>query len=154
MKIQTEISINASISTTYDAFRDLYVWLEILPDVSGIDILYDDKKHQEFLMRVVRPAGEETIRGIRFCAMDESINLFQPTPPPGFKKMVGTWKFERSDQQTKVLVHREFELLSDNILDYETKATQMFQYLQTNLGIFKQHLEKPNENTSGNHYCS
>lgn len=150
MKLSKQIDIHAKLNAVYDAFRDLQVWLNILPDVVGVQMIYDDVCHQEFLMTVQRPAGHETIRGIRFCETDKRIDLCQFNPPPGFTTMRGTWHFCANGESTRVLVDREFELV--NADEYEQKSVLLAKYLETNLQLFKKHIEMTHANSARNDY--
>jgi hypothetical protein len=107
--------------------------------VLGIQVLYDDGRHQEFLMTVARPNGAETIRGIRYLQPSDCIELFQPAPPPGFRRMCGTWKFRQIGDATEVLATRTYEL-ADPATSAEV-GQKLRGFLRTNLGLFKGYIE-------------
>ncbi len=152
MKIKQSIMINAPLDRVYNAFYDLNTWQSILPDVSQVDVIYDDGLHQEFTMAVTRPNGEEMIRGIRFCKLNRSLDLFQPIPPPNVERMWGVWRFEQISGSTQVNVEREFTLHTDKFdFDDLNRAQLQFagmleHYLQTNLNYFKEALEHDRDN--------
>lgn len=141
MKLNEEIVINSGHLKVYEIFRNLHIWQSILLDVVKVEVLYDDMKHQEFTMTVRRPNGEETIRGVRYCVANESIQLCQLNPPLGFKKMLGDWTFIDKGCCTKVIAAREFELLSSESIEAQTKSTLLRKYLSANLQYFKNYIE-------------
>jgi hypothetical protein len=98
-------------------------------------------------MTVARPAGPETVRGIRFCEQDRRIAMFQPEPPPGFRRMIGVWTFTEETGRTRVTAERWFELLPGRGLSVEeahrVTAEKLRGYLRTNLGLFRASLEAP-----------
>jgi len=147
--ITESIFIQQDISTVFNAFADLSNWQRVLSDVLNVETLYDDAYHQEFLMTVERPKGAETIRGIRFCCPNSRIELFQPEPPPGYKRMTGVWTFDRSEGGTQVTAERWFQLAtlasttepSSAIASHEEAGGKLRGYLRKNLGLFKANLE-------------
>ncbi len=134
------IQIQADPQQAYDAFANIRGWTEILSDVVGVDVLYDDGRHQEFRMTVSRPNGLETIRGIRFCAKPR-IELVQPEPPPGFKRMVGLWTIEASGTGATVKAERWFELLDPSPDAEQACRLKLGHYLRQNLVTFKRRME-------------
>lgn len=147
--ISTSIFIDRNINTVYDTFYDLSHWLRVLPDIIGVDMFYDDSRHQEFSMTVERPNGMETIRGIRFCERNSHLHLFQPQPPPGFSMMSGTWRFDVLGQGTIVKVYRNFKLScsatdADQLTVAKTNNMKLMLlgYLDKNLSLFKLDLEQ------------
>ena len=136
--IQARIQIDAPLPRVYDAFAGLAHWQAALPDVRGVEVLYDDGRLQEFLMTVERPNGAETIRGVRFLEPG-SIELFQPTPPPGFRRMCGTWSFREADGSTEVTATRTFELQDPAAAPAVSEKLRGF--LETNLALFKRYVE-------------
>lgn len=133
--------INRTIDNVYKAFADLEGWKSVLPDVLDVRVLYDDGAHQEFLMTVERPGGPETVRGVRFCKEPYKIAMFQPTPPPGFRRMVGVWTFAEDDaRRTRVTATRWFDLAPGR--DEAHVAGKLRGYLRTNLELFRKSLEE------------
>jgi Polyketide cyclase / dehydrase and lipid transport len=141
--ITETILVNRNLSSVYMAFADLDNWMKVLPDVLDVKVLYDDGHHQEFLMTVDRPAGAETVRGIRFCLPSERIELFQPTPPPVFSRMVGIWTFKEIEEVTEVTAERCFDL-KDRTGSVDVAEENLRSYLRKNLDLFKVSLEKEN----------
>jgi hypothetical protein len=137
--IQEQIQIDAPLSRVYETFAGLSHWQAALPDVLGIEVLYDDGRHQEFLMTVERQNGPETIRGIRYLQQPDCIELFQPVPPPGFRRMCGTWHFRRVDGSTEVRAARNFDLVDPAASG--AVAEKLRAFLRTNLGLFKSYIE-------------
>lgn len=140
--------IDRAVADVYNAFFDLKGWKGILPDVLDVKVLYDDGRHQEFLMTVLRPNGPETVRGVRFCKAPYRIAMFQPEPPPGFRRMVGVWTFAEDDaRRTCVTATRTFELVPASGADPSEARRAVEQklrgYLKTNLGLFRARLEAP-----------
>jgi hypothetical protein len=137
--IQEHILIDAPLAHVYDVFAGLSHWQAALPDVLNIEVLYDDGRHQEFLMTVERPNGPETIRGIRYLDKPDCIELFQPVPPPGFRRMCGGWHFSQAGASTKVRATRTFDLVNPGAAAAVSDKLQGF--LRTNLGLFKSYIE-------------
>jgi len=144
MNVTKEVLIESSLSKIYQAFYNFKHWIRALSDVLDVKIFYDDGYHQEFSMTVSRPGGEETVKGIRFCEPDKTIELFQTQPPPLFKKMMGTWRFS-NDNKGGVIVSasREFEILDDDKQDSHLNDIKkmLSSYLDKNLNLFKRYIE-------------
>jgi hypothetical protein len=136
--IQAQIRIDAPLPRVYEAFAGLSHWQAALPDVLGVEVLYDDGRLQEFLMTVERPNGAETIRGVRFLEPD-SIELFQPVPPPGFTRMCGAWHFRDAGGSTEVTATRTFEV--KDAAATAAVADKLRGFLRTNLALFKSYVE-------------
>ena len=139
--VQEQVRIQAPLQRVYKTFADLEHWRAALPDVLDVQVLYDDGEHQEFLMTVDRPAGPETIRGVRYLDSGKTIELFQPTPPPGFRKMCGTWRFTETSEGTDVQATRLFEVDGRTVLSQSIVADKLRHYLRTNLALFKAYIE-------------
>ncbi|MCA2693156.1 MAG: SRPBCC family protein [Microcystis sp. M015S2] len=140
--ISESVTVHRSLAAVFNAFADLENWKRVLPDVLGVDILYDDGCHQEFLMTVERPKGAEMIRGIRFCQPNDHIELFQPVPPPGFQSMTGRWTFQEQQDKVTVTAERWFTLAPNNDLNDEEMGEKLRCYLRHNLGLFQASLER------------
>ncbi|MCD6047054.1 MAG: hypothetical protein K0S08_701 [Gammaproteobacteria bacterium] len=142
MIISETISIQGDLKDIYGAFCDLTLWTKILPDIKNAEILYDDHIHQEFLMTVERPAGLETIRGVRYCHPFHTLEVFHPVPPPGVKYMRGKWHFIPDNQDiVDVIATRDFELITNNPAAENEFAEKLKNYLKTNLNLFKAAIE-------------
>jgi hypothetical protein len=145
--IVESVTIARDVATVYHAFADPYNWKRVLPDVLDVEILYDDGYQQEFLMTVERPTGPEIVRAIRFLKPGEQIELFQPKPPPAFKRMCGVWRFVAVNGSTVVESTRTFELVArgqhpEDARRLTTEAGQKLRaYLRANLETFKRDLE-------------
>ncbi len=144
--IDETVIINRPVSVVYEAFRDLSVWKRVLPDVLDVTLIYESPEHQEFLMTVRRPKGAETIRGIRFCQRNARLELVQPQPPPGFRRMSGVWQFRETSAGTEVTASRSFELApvvvaSEPRGSTESVGEMIRGYLRANLNHFKHALE-------------
>ena len=63
----SSVVIERPVEDVYDAFADLSRWPSILPDTVGVEVLCHEGYNQEFTMTVARPAGLETVRGVRYC---------------------------------------------------------------------------------------
>ena len=150
MLLAETVMIKAPLEPVYEAFADLERWKDILPDVLDVQVLYFDGYNQEFTMTVERPAGPETVRGIRYCRPYRELELFQPVPPPGLKAMRGTWVFYQDEPElTRVVASRSFILLPDDSRGATQRAEREEQFaeklrgfLSTNLRLFKQELER------------
>ncbi len=138
MEIVKEVLIQAPLKAVYDAYAFIQGWKEVLGDVVGIHVYYDDGKHQEFDMTVQRGNTQETVHAIRFCYPRSSIEMFQTQPPPLFKSMSGVWKFVPQGQGVLVQAMRKFELKSEGNFD----ILILEQFLEKNLTSFKKWIEK------------
>lgn len=140
--IESTIEIKSDLHSVYNAFYDLHGWKSILNDVTDVDVQYEDGNHQVFTMTVDRPGGEETVRGIRTGKHLEVITLCQTTPPPGFRKMHGHWYFEGEPGHVTVRAVRDIELIDP--ASNEAVKEKVQEYLERNLGRFKEYLENEN----------
>src|SRR3954449_7351086 len=109
-EITETVVVRRPVEEVYDAFADLTRWPEILPDTVGVEVLYFDGYNQEFTMTVARPAGPETVRGVRYCRPPFELELVQTVPPPAFTRMRGRWRFRPDGDATVVVAARSFEL--------------------------------------------
>ncbi len=149
MRVQEQIRIRSDLFSVYDAFADIEMWKETLPDVIAVTVLYDDGYHQEFEMTVARPGGPETVRAVRYCVKNKIIDVFQPVPPPLFERMSGTWHFMKCKNEIIVTALRDFfpkEFAEKKgIEQYREKLKiikkQLKQLLKHNLILFKERLE-------------
>ena len=152
MNITESVFISEDIFIVFEAFANLQCWTKILPDVTTVDVLYDDGKNQEYLMTVKRQDAHETIRGIRYIRPPFEIELFQPVPPPNLKRMVGIWQFKRVERGTLVTATRKFKLQADpaSSLTYKQRVREFSEnlrnYLRTNLSLFKTEIEARGKN--------
>ena len=147
MQISETITIDAPIERTYAAFADLDRWPEILPDTVAVDVTYFDGYNQEFSMTVERPAGEETVRGFRYCRAPYELELVQTTPPPIMTRMSGLWTFaELAEGGTEVNATRRFNLKTPEqggpAVTEEQFSTTLGTILRTNLELFKAAVER------------
>lgn len=139
MEICEEIKIERPIEVVYQAFANIKGWAKVLTDVLDVDIVYKDPLHEEFLMTVERNGNPETVRSIRFTKSNESIEIFQPEPPPKFEQMSGKWLFESSASgSTKVIAIRNFVLKES---EDQTIIELLRGFLSRNLQSFKTYLE-------------
>lgn len=142
MIIQESVSIKAPLDVVYNSFEDLRVWKKILPDVIDVNMIYEDSYHQEFTMTVDRPTGPETVRAIRYCNRSNTIELFQPVPPPLFNRMSGEWVFEQDGENITVTATRNWEPKEKDKAD--SIAKKLTEILSTNLNLFKTEIENLN----------
>lgn len=144
MNIIEVVEIDHTIDRVYTTFADLPRWCEILPDVLGIEILYFDGYNQEFTMTVERPAGPETVRGIRYCRPPHELEIFQPVPPPGLQSMSGRWVFAEGPHGTTVTATRKFQLKPGDPRSEEAEqqfGQRLQLLLRNNLLLFKKAIE-------------
>lgn len=141
MTVRDQIVIAAPMAQVYDTFADLQQWRAAIPDVRDVKVLYDDGAHQEFRMTVDRPNGPETVRGFRYLDGSEQIELFQPQPPPGFKRMRGLWSFHQRGEKTEVVASRMFILQAGHTLSPAEVGLKFQEHLKANLALFKQYIE-------------
>ena len=138
MKISKERIIQAPSDQVYAAYADIALWKEVLDDVVDVKVKYDDGIHQEFAMTVTRNGQEETVHGIRFCFPKHSVELFQTTPPPLFKKMSGTWTFQTEGEATRVVAERNVEPVDEEKFDPSILGS----FLEKNLEAFARYCEQ------------
>jgi Polyketide cyclase / dehydrase and lipid transport len=139
--VTDSIDIPAPIEEVYQVFAQLEHWERALPDVLGLKILYEDDCHQEYLMTVERKGKPETVRGIRWLEPFLKIELFQPEPPPGFKRMCGIWLFSSDNGGTKVQAERMFNLVPDWQGRERTIAANLKGYLRANFLLFRSYIQ-------------
>ena len=137
MKLTKEIMVKADQEVVYKAYADICLWKEVLPDVVGVAINYDDGHHQEFDMTVKRGEQEETVHSVRFCYPCCAIEIFQTKPPPLFKSMGGVWRFIGQREGCLVRATREFEMKPG----MQANAALLDKFLEHNLLSFKTWIE-------------
>jgi len=138
MQVDKKITISAPLDTVYATYADIQKWRDVLDDVLNIELLYKDPLHEEFLMTVERNGKPETVRSIRYTHRNEKIEIFQPSPPPNFRKMSGQWIFKPLGKGTHVTAQRDFEVKGSD----EAKIAQILSgFLERNLLKFKAFLE-------------
>uniref|UniRef100_A0AAU2VC28 SRPBCC family protein n=1 Tax=Streptomyces sp. NBC_00003 TaxID=2903608 RepID=A0AAU2VC28_9ACTN len=77
----------------YAALADASAWPRMLPHCEKLDLLYDDSRHQEFVMHVRTAQGSESFRSIRQCDSNAlTITYFQPEPPAMLRRHQGSWQ--------------------------------------------------------------
>ncbi len=97
LKFSSSSFLPFSPDMVYQAFADAKYWPDILPHCQEVDIIYDDRENQEFIMQIQTPVGTEHFRSIRRCDVDDlSINYFQPRTPEVLNKHSGSWLFRSS----------------------------------------------------------
>jgi aromatase len=67
-------------------------WVDLLPHCSGMEVRYDDGRHQELCMRVSTLAGVEEIRTVRYGNPPDQLCYFQPDPPAPLATHFGSWQ--------------------------------------------------------------
>jgi hypothetical protein len=77
-------------------FWDISLWPRIWQGTEAVETLYDDGRHQEFIMVVRRNGAFERVRTIRFRVSDLQIRFFSPEPPPQMDFHHGEWEIEPS----------------------------------------------------------
>lgn len=87
------ITIYSPIEKVFQALFDIQKWPEYLPHVVNIESVYDDGQYQEFWMDVLSNGDTLKVRSVRNCHPHESIDFFQPEPPPFLQHHAGGWKF-------------------------------------------------------------
>lgn len=85
------VVVNASSRAIYDLLRDAENWPSLLPHCLAVDMRYEDPWNQEFTMTVKVDGNVEEIRSIRRLFGD-SIEYFQPEPPPALTEHQGHWR--------------------------------------------------------------
>lgn len=145
MGISEQTVVDAPVDTVYGVYADLDRWLEVLPDVVGVEVHYMDGYNQEFSMTVERPGGLETVRGVRYCRPPYELELVQTTPPPGLSRMTGLWTFTEEGGRTTVTASREFALLGRAGGGQDAEAAfagKLRGFLRANLELFRKAAER------------
>ena len=140
MQISQSVVVDAPITEVYGTFADLDRWVDVLPDCLCVEVLYADGYQQEFTMTVERPAGPETVRGVRYLRAPRELELVQVVPPPALRRMCGRWVFSEQDGRTTVVAHRDVELL-DPDAPAEAFAASLERTLRQNLELFREAIE-------------
>lgn len=92
---ETTVIIDCPTEIVYQALVYLEDWPNLLPHIKSIEVLYDDRRYQEFTMTVDSgtSAGDLTVRSMRLCdRANLEIRLFQAEPPAFLKHHAGGWK--------------------------------------------------------------
>lgn len=89
----TKVLIERPRDVVYGALLNAAAWPGLLPHVTAIDMLYDDREYQEFIMHVKSSTGLLQVRSIRHCLHNTAIDFFQPSPPPFLRHHCGGWIF-------------------------------------------------------------
>lgn len=135
MNVVEEITVDVPPGLLYDLYCDLGRWPQVLADVVSVEVPYADGYQQEFSMTVSRPAGRETVRGVRYCRGRE-LEMCQFTTPPALSRMSGRWTFDGpSAGPTTLRAERSFAL-RDPDGDAERFASHLREFLRENLRAF------------------
>jgi ribosome-associated toxin RatA of RatAB toxin-antitoxin module len=140
-EIAGRVLIDCPIEVVYEAFEDVSRWPWILPDTLAVTVHYFDGYNQEFSMTVAQPEGLETVRGVRYCRPPHALELVQTTPPPGFSRLSGHWRFRTVGGATEVLATRSFELASADASETARAAERLRRVLTANLERFRVAIE-------------
>jgi hypothetical protein len=112
--------------------------------ISQTDVLYDDGRHQEATMAVQRDGQLESIRIVRFRRAD-SIQFFNPEPPPTMTRHAGSWDFQpgRTADETLVVARRDYQLIrgqAESDREYVERCAFFNQRLEHRLGALLQRM--------------
>lgn len=102
--------IKAPVPYVFSRLKQVEKWPDILPHCQAIDMLYDDGVYQEFMMTIVTPRKNETMRSVRICRENYRIDYFQPNPPEILKKHTGYWTVEKEKNGTKITAYHRVEI--------------------------------------------
>lgn len=98
----------------YALLADAAGWPGVLPHCESLQMVYDDSRYQEFLMRVRTPLGIETVRSVRHCSADElSIAYFQPEPPSVLRTHHGSWQVRSAAGGAQVIASHTIQVNGD-----------------------------------------
>lgn len=88
------------LSEVYQALHRMAEWPQHLPHVKSIEVTHDDGQYQEFWMTVASE-NEMTlkVRSVRNCR-PETIEFFQPQPPPYLAHHGGVWRFTSTGEDS------------------------------------------------------
>jgi Polyketide cyclase / dehydrase and lipid transport len=140
-EIAERVLIGCDIEVVYETFEDVAAWPWILPDTLDVTVHYFDGYNQEFSLTVARRGGLETIRGVRYCRPPDSLELVETTPPPGFARMSGHWRFRVVGDATEVLATRSFALVSADAAETAGAAERLRGVLSADLARFRAAME-------------
>ncbi len=109
----TKICVKTEIRSSYEKVRsvlwDIREWTQFWYPVHKVEILYDDGKHQDFVMFLNWQAKETNIRTVRFLDSEGNIVFFSPKPPAPMRVHQGLWQLKRSEN-IELTATRWFEL--------------------------------------------
>jgi aromatase len=100
-EFQESMLINQPKGAIYQLLRDAASWPWLLPHCNAVQMLYEDPVNQEFVMSVRVGEQDERIRSIRKLHGD-SIEYFQPEPPPSLTEHQGRWSLRETDAGVEV----------------------------------------------------
>jgi len=82
---EASVVIERPTEVVYQAMVDMEDWPQLLPHIKAVNVLYNERRYQEFTMTVDSgtEAGDLTVRSVRLCdQLNLQIDLFQAEPPP------------------------------------------------------------------------
>ena len=132
--------IAAPIADVYALLKNVQNWPDLLPHCQAVDMRYNEGGHQEFVMEVTTPHGNEHFRSIRICDdAAQSIQYFQPEPPDVLTFHSGNWILQATSEGTHVLGTHKVVLAPDAFAKV---------FGEGSLDEYKQKLAKAIENNS------
>lgn len=97
-----KMAINRSCEEVFPLLADPTLWPTYQQHCLGTEVLYDDLRYQEFIMKVQVADKIEKIRSIRIVE-DNKISYFQPNPPSVLEQHQGRWNFEKAAQDRTII---------------------------------------------------
>ncbi len=135
MNVVEQVTVDVPPGELYELYCDLGRWPQVLDDVVSVEVPYTDGYQQEFSMMVRRPAGDETVRGVRYLRGRE-LEMCQFSTPPALSRMSGRWTFDGPTEGPTTLRAERTFTLRDPDGDAHRFAGHLREFLRENLRAF------------------
>lgn len=112
--VESHTIVPASRAQVAELFWNIRAWHAIWTKIDEVEVRYDDRVHQEFVMSVQRDGHREDVRTIRYLRDDGDIDFFSPRPPPTMSAHNGRWGFRPDPadcDRCHITARREYRLI-------------------------------------------
>ncbi len=112
--VESGVVMPAPRAQVAELFWNICAWHAIWTKIYEVEVRYDDRVHQEFVMGVQRDGRREDVRTIRYRRDDGDIDFFSPAPPPTMSAHNGRWGFRAHSTdpgRCHVTARREYRLI-------------------------------------------
>lgn len=92
----------------FSALADVPAWSETISLSRGsLELLYDDRRHQEFVLRMDTPQGVRRVRVVRRCDAETlTVDDFLPEPPPLLHRDQTSWQVRGAGGGSELIAKR------------------------------------------------